>query len=547
MVMAILVLFVLINSTLFQNHLSVNYRSYDFGGLIFFYLAVRLIDSKGLILSFVFLVIGGLIQVTYGELQLYNFYPALNPNFPITGSFFNPGPYSGYLTAVFPIALGLHFFIDQWKRDDITPFRDLIKIIAIVTALGVILVLSVTASRAAWIALVFSGGFLMFFRFRWDRRFLEALDTPIKRTIGILLGLAIVAGVGTGLYYLKKDSADGRTLIWKASWEMIRENPLTGLGFDRFQAGYMESQAAWFRGNPNDPSVPLADDVVYAFNEGVQLMVEQGLFGIGLVLILLFAAFKIRGSLENPEILMAQAGLVSILVFGMFSYPSHILSIKICGIFYLAILAGRSQILVDWKVHQYGKTVKGIFVLLAFFVAMIAFVTSNSLYKAVKEWNYAYSLYHGGAFAPAVDGYEKALPMFDHNGEFLTNYGKALSMAGKHKEAIFILESAKKYLGNTVIQTTLGDSYMALGKNEQAETAYQLAAEMLPDRFYPRYLLVKLYASTGAWDKMEPLAHRLIEKEPKIPSRAVEEIKTEIQDLLERIPGRWTKFEPDNL
>ncbi|MFO7825353.1 MAG: O-antigen ligase family protein, partial [Cyclobacterium sp.] len=237
-VIAILVLFVLINSTLFQNHLSVNYRLYDFGGLIFFYLAVRLIDSKGLILSFVFLVIGGLIQVTYGELQLYNFYPALNPNFPITGSFFNPGPYSGYLTAVFPIALGLHFFIDQWKCDDITPYRNLIKIMGIVTALGVILVLSVTASRAAWIALVFSGGFLMFFRFCWNRKFRKALDTPIKRTIGILLGLAIVAGVGTGLYYLKKDSADGRTLIWKASWEMIRENPLTGLGFDRFQAGY---------------------------------------------------------------------------------------------------------------------------------------------------------------------------------------------------------------------------------------------------------------------------------------------------------------------
>ena len=494
---------------MFQNHLSVNYRLYDFGGLIFFYLAVRLVDSKGLILLFVFLVIGGLIQVAYGELQLFNFYPALNPNFPITGSFFNPGPYSGYLTAVFPIALGFYFFIDHWEHKDITPYRNLIKNIASVTALGVILVLSVTASRAAWLALIFSSGFLLFFRFRWNSKFREVLSTPIKRTIGISLGLVIVAVFGISLYYLKKDSADGRTLIWKASWEMIRENPLTGLGFDRFQAGYMESQAAWFRNNPNDPAAPLADDVVYAFNEGVQLLVEQGLLGFGLVLLLLFAVFKIQGSLENPEIWIAKAGLVSILVFGMFSYPSHILPIKICGIFYLAILAGRSQVWLDWRIYIYRKASKGFILVLSLLLALGAFVISNRLYKAVKEWNCAYSLYQGGAFALAVDSYKKVLPMFDQNGEFLTNYGKALSMAGKYKEAIFILESAKKYLGNSVIQTTLGDSYVALGMYEKAETAYQLAADMLPGRFYPRYLLVKLYASTGAWDKMEPLANRL--------------------------------------
>ena len=288
------VLFILINSLFFQNHVAVSYRFYDLISLALLYFAIRLIDRKNLILLFAFVVIGALFQVIYGELQLYRLYPTLNSNFPITGSFFNPGPYSGYLTTVFPVAVGLYLFIDQWPGPDVSPFKGLIKYISLITILAVILVLSVTTSRAAWLALFFSSSFLFFFRYRWHINFREMLNTPTKRVGGFSLGLIMLLVVGLGLYYLKKDSADGRTLIWKASWGMIQDIPWTGIGFDRFQAGYMESQAAWFRNNPNDPAAPLADDVVYAFNEGIQLLVEQGMAGFILLLLILLVAFRIR-------------------------------------------------------------------------------------------------------------------------------------------------------------------------------------------------------------------------------------------------------------
>jgi len=546
LLLILLVCFILINSLFVQDHLAVSYRLYDLGALLLFYLAVRLVDKRGLIILFTFFVVGALLQVVYGELQLYRFYPSLNTNFPITGSFFNSGPYSGYLSAVFPIALGLYLFFDKYPVIATSPFKGLIKYTSLITLLGVILVLSVTMSRAAWVALIFSGSLLLFFRYHWNIRFLEVFNSRIKRAIGISLGLVIVAVVGLGLYHLKKNSADGRTLIWKASWEMIQEKPWLGLGFDRFQASYMESQASWFRNNPYDPAASLADDVVYAFNDGIQLLVEQGIVGFFIIFLLLFAAFKVRGTWDNPEIWLAQAGLVSILIFGMFSYPSHILPIKICGVFYLAVLAGRSPVLVEWRFLKYQRTIKGAMALLACFVGLGTFMVSSKLFSAAKNWNYAYTLYQGGTFGPAVEVYELALPMFDRNGEFLTNYGKALSMTGRHREAVHVLEKAKNYLGNSIIQTTLGDSYKALGMYGQVESAYQLAADMLPDRFYPRYLLVKLYASMGAWDNMEPLAKDLLDKEPKIASRAVEEIKSEVQALLDGIPGRWMKFEPEN-
>jgi tetratricopeptide (TPR) repeat protein len=102
----------------------------------------------------------------------------------------------------------------------------------------------------------------------------------------------------------------------------------------------------------------------------------------------------------------------------------------------------------------------------------------------------------------------------------------------QHKKAILILEHAKQYAGNTILQTALGDSYKALGLYREAEEAYQLAADMLPDRFYARYLFAKLYSETGQTEKLLPIARYLLEKEPKIPSSAVDDIKAEMDLIL---------------
>jgi O-antigen polymerase len=47
----------------------------------------------------------------------------------------------------------------------------------------------------------------------------------------------ILAGSMAAIYSLKKDSTDGRILIWKFTALIIQEQPVFGLGFDRFRAG----------------------------------------------------------------------------------------------------------------------------------------------------------------------------------------------------------------------------------------------------------------------------------------------------------------------
>jgi hypothetical protein len=72
------------------------------------YLCVRVvIDGNRQMFSFFcfFIILTGLGEAVWGLLQLYGFRPSQHGLFRLTGSFFNPGPYSGYLAVVFPMAL----------------------------------------------------------------------------------------------------------------------------------------------------------------------------------------------------------------------------------------------------------------------------------------------------------------------------------------------------------------------------------------------------------------------------------------------------------
>ncbi|WP_209332673.1 hypothetical protein [Lunatimonas salinarum] len=57
---------------------------------------------------------------------------------------------------------------------------------------------------------------------------------------------------------------------------------------------------------------------------------------------------------------------------------------------------------------------------------------------------------------------------------------------------------------------------------------------MLPDRFYAGYLLAKLYSETGQTGKLLPIACYLLEKDPKIPSSAVYDIKADMNLILKQ-------------
>src|SRR5690606_39612777 len=62
------------------------------------------------------------------------------------------------------------------------------------------------------------------------------------------------------------------------------------------------------------------------------------------------------------------------------------------------------------------------------------------LYKATKDWKKAFGYYQRGEYQASLDTYERVFPVFTREGDFLCNYGKALSVAGEHQKALIVLE-----------------------------------------------------------------------------------------------------------
>lgn len=83
-----------------------------------------------------------------------------------------------------------------------------------------------------------------------------------------------------------------------------------------------------------------------------------------------------------------------------------------------------------------------IMVLVLIFSLIFSVSKGNLLLKAYRNWSTAYKIYQMGAYKSCIDDYRQAYKVLKHNGDFLLNYGKALSMAEEHKEAIRILSEA---------------------------------------------------------------------------------------------------------
>jgi O-antigen ligase len=553
--------------------------------LCIFYLIIRRIPSKYYQYFIYSLLISGIIQAVYGNLQLYDVYPSRHHIFNITGSFFNPGPYSGYLAIIFSIALAFYLKnklqqpetilqqpettlnrggndeLSEAKQPETIPnrggndelseakppetikeikayFEKYLSLFAIIT---ILLVIPATRSRASWLAIIVSTIYIAFCLLPVKPLLNKYLTTKLRKLLFgsgiILVGIAFLFGI----YYFKKDSADGRLLIWKVSSEMIKDKPVLGHGYEKFQADYMDYQASYFEKDPESEESYVADDIIYPFNEYVKLAVESGIMGIGLLMAALLFVFQTgKNGKKGINSLALKAGIIALMVFAFFSYPSEILPVLLTLTILLALLAREKEFLFHKKVFpESAGTNRHKILSWPYPIALIILVIgmyfpSRRLYQAYFFWDEGYKIYQMNAFNECLESYEESYDVLKNNGEYLIMYGKALSMADKHEDAVEVLCRAEKFQKNTILYTAIGDSYKELGKPEDAEKAYIKAASMIPGRFYAKYLLAKLYEETEQYEKAKIMANEILSKEEKILSKAIEEMKDEMEEILEK-------------
>lgn len=122
----------------------------------------------------------GLIEAVSGIRQLHGFEGSNHSLFRLTGDFYNPGPYSGYLAMVLPVCLWMILRFDGYKKGGWRQAEVYLHYLGWISLLAIIVVLPAGMSRTAWIAAAVSCGWVYWIqRIGWEKtkRFIKEHQT----------------------------------------------------------------------------------------------------------------------------------------------------------------------------------------------------------------------------------------------------------------------------------------------------------------------------------------------------------------------------------
>ena len=508
--------------------------------------------------------IAGIIQIIHGVMQFSMPWHNISH---IMGIFNNTGLFGGFAALGLVVCLGIIFFFDSEKK-----YLKYI-VFAISVIFGIILAVQINASgsRASWLAALVAIIFLFLFHNANDaknanlRKKYIAQDQNYKKSFPIyirenlrflrnsrsiryfliLCSIIILVFFSKYLYNLKKDSADGRVLIGMVSLGMVNDAPLFGKGISGFRAEYMNYQADFFQKHPSSSYSIYVDDVETPFNEFLKILIEQGIIGLLLFCGLIYCLFEggfLNGTLmtrikrisadNNQRLSVSSASsafhyviILFILIFGLFSYPFDKLPFLVLFVFSIAIISQSANTVYSIRLKKMNCLRIPLVIVVCFVLGIIGY-NDFSYAKSCLIWNQALKSFSQNK-EESLSRLEKLYPKLENNPVFLTTYGKALGFGEHYHEATVVLEKA-------VLRLPQSTSYIELGKNYEGENSllvafdcWEKAGFMVPSRFTPLYLTMKLHFKNGEYEQAKKYAEIILKKKIKIDNPEIDKMKRE--------------------
>lgn len=467
-------------------------------------------------------------QVIYGILQLFGVCPSHHDLFPITGSMGNPGPYAGFLAIGLPLTIAIMW---RWSASEHMALRGLSYLSRGVALLSCF-VLPATQSRTAWLAVIVAVGWLASRRYNWKWKMHASLRCCPRRfwtlaTCAILLVTLTIAVC----IWIKPMSAAGRILYWRMAVLTIARNPWYGFGKGHYPAAYAETQEAYFAdGNyaPWEELVSATPDE--SFCEYLRLGMEYGVGAIVVMIALIGGAIYLAYHHRREG---TMTSLIAFAIFAMASYPLQD-KLTIILLLLLCLLAFAPSQRCSWKI-VFGVTICGCGLFHQYECTMRR--AANFAYYADEIWGVAHHFYQLKSYSQAKELYSQIYNRHTEHPRFLFEYAHTLHYLGEYDDSNKLLEAASTWSGDPMIWNVMGKNYQALGNYPEAERCYFRALHRVPSRIYPYYLLAKLYALP---DYYHPISFRyycnqVLNKDAKINSLAIEEMRSEIKSFKETI------------
>lgn len=471
------------------------------------YFSLRLLFSAAPLAGrqiIVLVLVSGCYEALLGALQMCNG-TGRHHLFALTGSFQNPGPYSAYI--MLGVVVGLAA-LRTIKDGDVPPavlhrlpprVAALLKVeylryLLLAAIVIMMAILPSTWSRAAFFAVTVIVLWI-YRRCYWRYRF-------AVWTMMILPALL--------LYYIKQGSADGRLVIWQAAWVSWLASTWFGTGIGGFCHAVAEGMGCIYASGIDITSAGVTDN---SYNILLKILVEQGIVGVLFALVLVVSVLRELHSHSRP----LYYGIVSLLLFAMFSYPFDLLPYRIVAV----LVVAWSETHTGYSVCKAGRAA-------GFMISLLLAFAGWHTYKAIQKSSDAdeeYSFIKGMHDKEFISGYYEILEIESDNPEFLFDLAKALRNAGRYNDSNAILRRGMRCSADPMFHVLTGNNYKDMRIYGMAEQSYMMAFRVMPNRIYPLYQLMLLYEDIGDKDKMRDMAVRIVNMKPKIVSPATKEMQ----------------------
>lgn len=449
------------------------------------------------------LLIGGLVVVFTGWLQIFNSLQAGGGVPRPVGTLGNPNTLAAALVAFLPIAL-----VRAAQSKAKVP-----KIVLMAYCLLMLALLVTTFSRGGWIGaaagLIFCGLWLLYSR-GWTvhraRVTYQHLSSGRKALV-VMAGLAALAALVGGAVFIVYSlgfsgrTADLRTFIYETAIQMFIEKPIVGYGVFTFGAGLA-------RLNPTPPTAPHS----HAHNLPLHIGAELGLVGLAALALMVFLVYRAgRRNLRlsqtfEPDAAAAAGGaVIAMSVHHLFDLPAMNPAVMITGLMVLAALVVPAPASAALSRRGWAR-------------GALLIVTGGALFglaltAAIRYRDYWWALsdnVNAGNWVGVADALDRVAEGDPDFAPYYQQQGLALSIAAMQGDATAVPRAISAFERFVQLSpqyasgwASLAALYAQAGQIDEAATALQhLAALSLPALESWR----ETGAAYGEYDPDEPIA-----------------------------------------
>ncbi|HIE43379.1 MAG TPA: hypothetical protein EYP78_01105 [Candidatus Omnitrophica bacterium] len=379
----------------------------------------------------------------------------------------NPNRLAGYLILILP------FCLDSLYREKRVKVKVGLLVILLILLGGLLL----TRTEGAFLATLIS---ILMFLFLVNRKKFSRWNRANK----LILLLFIVTFVFTVIPLIFKSlpeySINWRLFIWKTSLSMVKEKPFFGWGIGGLERNYPLFQQAT-RLSMKEASSPFTQET-HAHNDYLQILVENGVVGLGLFLGIFVAFFReqLFCKRENLDIPLV-CSITAFLTFSLTSFPLYMVNPALVLWVFLGMHSsqmGSSKGYIQLSINLSRNIWR--------FICSSFIIIAGIFIFFATRLVYADYLYHmgnlyaeRGMYSLAESYYKKSLSFNPEEAQIYYSLGKLSFEQGRILDSQRMFETALRLgLNHEKIHLGLASTYKKMGLDEKAKWHYLKAKSL---------------------------------------------------------------------